>query len=154
MPRRHDGPQGSAVYDDRYAPIYIIAYQGQISLDMAKWVHDIHHAEIQPHLEAGRHVVTVVDSNDAGRPPPDVRKFWTEVMDLMRPALVSPYLGITNRLIRGAVTAMGWVAERMAQHNVVQSMSEALHGALADLREAGTPAALGLDPDSYTLPDC
>lgn len=155
MDSRHFG-KCSVSFDDRYAPIYVTAWMGQTSLEAAKWGLELQGGGAREQLRRGGRMIAISDATHVERPTPEVRKYFAEhAEELARTThgvLLSSYVVTANPLVRGVITAVGWMSETARGVKGVATMREAIERALRDLENAGIPRPSGLDPLSYQLP--
>ena len=129
---------------------------GKSGLDAAKWHNELQREELDALAAKGQKLISISDATQAERPSPEVRKYWAESLAETTPerdaATLATYVVINSAVMRGVMTAIGWLSERARAIKSVSSLSDAIRDALADLDAAGIPRPAGLDPDSYTPP--
>jgi hypothetical protein len=84
--------------------------------------------------------VVIMDATQAGRTPPKHRKMQSDWMKAHQDELARHSLGtafvITSALVRGALTAILWVAPMASPHTVVGTLAEAEQWARDQLKRA------------------
>lgn len=136
--------------DDGLAPILIVTWWGAATPRTI----DGFHAWVDRHVAAaaasGTKLALVNDSTDAERPSPDARRRYIE-HDVDPTILIAAPTVVTNPLVRGAMTAVGWVmGERMKAVTSHATMIEALEQARATLLAAGVRVPASARFDGYT----
>lgn len=143
-------------FDDRYAPIYITTWVGTTTLEGARWGTEKQAAVAAELVRRGRRMITISDATRVERPPPEVRKYFADSTNANTSAhgavSISSYVVLTNPLVRGVMTAVGWMSEAARRVTTVATMRDALERALADLDAARLPRPVGLDPAGYEPP--
>ncbi len=141
--------------DSRHYPVIIATWIGTANLDTCAWFADWYDGQLERATKAGEKIVSISDTLDAQRPPPEVRKFFADWMnrrgDDGDDATVGSIAIIPNPLMRGALTAVGWVNEKARAVKAVATMSDAIHSAHAAFEDRGhqTPS---IDTDTYVRP--
>ena len=156
MPTSHSSGNASVIIDDRYLPVLISVWIGQADMENARWYNAENRRVMQELVDRGQPYVMISDAAAAERPTPAVRKYFAELADDnvegSEVLSLANYVVITSAVMRGALTAIGWISERAARINSVGSLQEAIERALMDLDAAGVPRPDGLDPVSYRPP--
>ncbi len=156
VPSRHNSGNATVIVDDRYLPVLISVWSGQANMETARWFKAENQTQMEAIVARGQPYVMISDASNAERPQPAVRKYFAELSDDAvegsEALSLGNYVVITNAVIRGALTAIGWISERAARMTSVASMQEAIERALADLDAAGVPRPPGLDPATYRPP--
>jgi hypothetical protein len=62
------------------------------------------------------------------------------------------YVVLDSAVLRGAITAMGWLTRGGLRIKSCPTLPEALRETLARLEELGIAPPAGLDPESYRFP--
>lgn len=145
---------GSAevVFDDSLSPILIATWWGQATDTTI----DAFHAWVGRHVEAarvrGEKLALINDSIDAERPTPEGRrKFIATTLDAS--VLIALPTVVTNPLVRGAMTAVGWVlGERMKAVTSWPTLADAFEHARATLLDAGVRPPPASRLASYARP--
>jgi hypothetical protein len=147
----------SLIYlDARYFPTIITTWVGTANVENCEWFASWYDAQIDRAIAEGVKIVSISDTLDASRPPPEVRKFFADWMDRLGDRADEGSLQsiaiIPNPLMRGALTAVGWVNPKARLVKGVASLSDALHSAQAAYESRGL-AAPPLDLDHYERPN-
>ncbi len=84
-------------------------------------------------VESGDKAFLVIDARAGMRPPPEVRKLQADWMaeheEMMAKSMLGIAFVIDNKLVRGALTAIFWVAKPAVPYRVFASLHEAIaHG--------------------------
>jgi hypothetical protein len=150
----NEGTQGTIVVDDRYAPLIVSTFLGEVDLSQGLWYERIVLGVITREATGGRRVVSVHDASRATRTTAEMRQFWADMSARNAATMESRTLAnlvvVTNPLMRGVITAVGWMNPKVASLKIFPTLDAATTDALRLLREAGTPAAL--PPGGYRLP--
>jgi hypothetical protein len=153
-----EGSGGDAIaMDDSHFPIIVATWFGSATEPAVRAYFAWLHALVARSASEKVPVINVTDAGPAANPSADVRRLIAELsLDLERKggleAFVYPaYVVIENALIRGALTAIGWMHGNMRVKNV-GTCAQALDLALADLARGGHRAPPGLDPRRWRRP--
>lgn len=157
MPKVHSSGNARVVIDDRYMPVIISQWRGQATLELARWHAEHTQAMLDECIRNNQKYVLVSDASLAERPPPAVRKFFAEFAESggerQQELALASIIVISSAIMRGALTAVGWVSERAARMDTVATMQVGLERALKALDAAGLERPAGLDPKAYALPE-
>ena len=149
-------PETVVIHDDRFAPIVITIWSGTASVEVARWHNELQREDVRKAVAKGQRLVSISDATKADRPGPEVRKFWADALAETTPeqeaGTLSTYVVISSAVMRGVMTAIGWLSERARSIKSVPTLADAIRAALEDLDAEGIPRPSGLDPDSYTPP--
>ncbi len=149
-----EGSAGAIVIDDRYSPLIVTSFMGDVDLQVGTWYEKTIQRIIERETLYGRRVVNVHDASRSTRTSPEMRKFWAEMSARNHATMDAKMLGnivvITSPLMRGVLTAVGWLNPRVASLQVFASVDSAVTEALEILEAAGTPAAV--PEGGYKLP--
>jgi hypothetical protein len=102
----HADSNGALYLDDALSPILVATFVGTSTVKLVDLFHqwcDEHDAICQ---REGRPLIMISDATRAGRPPADVRRAFAEHSFTGE---TRSYAVIDNPLIRGAMTAVGWL---------------------------------------------
>lgn len=147
--------QCQIVIDDRYLPLLISTFVGRANVEAAKWHIETQNRIILDEARRGRRVVSISDSTRSDRPDAEARKYWAESMSQTPESVQAATLGnivvVDSVLIRGALTAIGWLNPKARELETVRTLSQGIERAFAILIKAGV-ARPTLDPHSYTPP--
>jgi len=156
MPEFRQFSEMRVTFDDRYAPVIITLFKGRADLDTARWTTEVQRQATLDAMANGHKIVNISDATHAERPPPQVRRYWADTLKKAGPkaldGTLSSYVVIANPLMRGVMTAIGWLAEEVRMVRSVPTLSEAIRRGLEDLDAAGVPRPEGLSPETYVPP--
>lgn len=149
-----EGPRGVVILDDRYAPLVISSFSGEIDLPLAHWFEATLREVVHREFNAGRKIVHIHDTSRITTTKPEMRKFWAEFAERNHGTLDLKTLGnpvvVTSALMRGVLTAIGWLNPRASVLEIFPSLDAALRESLRRLEGVGTPVVLPLG--GYSLP--
>jgi hypothetical protein len=147
----HDEGNAALVLDLRHYPICISTWMGTPGLDIAtayvEWTEALHR---QAEWQEDR-IVLVADGTRGGRPPGPVRHRLAE--SRTPPCVLDYFVVVSNPAVRGAVTAISWLAGDRLRMRVVPELSAGLRGALVVLDRNAIPRPSSLEPDRYEPPE-
>ncbi len=156
MPHIREFAQSRIIIDDRYLPLLISTFHGKTEVAAANW-----HSEVNAKigLEAARRGLRLVNISDATRserPDADARKAWAESTErqpaAVRDATLATFVVVTSPLIRGAITAIGWVNPKLASLETFPTLTQAIEEGLRRLERDGQRVPT-IDPHAYEPPD-
>jgi hypothetical protein len=125
------------VLDNRLGSILIATWFGSPTPPVIEGFHAWVDEQIAEALARDRKLVLINDSTDSERTGPDARRQFTDHQFDMS-VLVGVQIVITNPLIRGAITAVGWMlGDRMKGVTIWKTLPEAFAHARTVLREVG-----------------
>ncbi|MEZ4340370.1 MAG: hypothetical protein R3B82_27435 [Sandaracinaceae bacterium] len=153
MPSSKRFGSATVTFDDRFVPIIVVVWEGQTTLEAAKWGMEQQQRVMSELTRRRERFILVSDASGAHRPSPEVRRFFAtaseeQPVELRRHAL-SSYVVLSSGLMRGVMTAVGWLSEAARSVRSVATLREALERSLEDLDAAGVTRPEGLDPTSY-----
>lgn len=155
MLQRHEFSSGLVLHDARYSPVLISTWIGRSDLDAARWHASIERAAVTAAVRSGTRVVSISDATRAERPAPEVRKFWAEHVDSnpaeLSDANLATFVVVASPLMRGVMTAIGWMSERARAIESFPSLAVAVEAALERLDEHGIPRPAELSTE-YRAP--
>lgn len=141
-----EGTTGAVVIDDRYAPLVVSSFIGDVDLSLGTWYEQITQRLISSQFSQGRRVVNIHDASLATRTSAEMRKFWAEMSArneaTMQTKTLANLIVVTNPILRGVITAVSWLNPKVAKLQVFSSLDAAVKTALGLLESAGTPVAL------------
>lgn len=153
MVETNEGPTGAIIIDDRYSPLLVVSYFGELQLAQGQWFEQ----HMQRLIASSRHrerLVTVHDASRSTKTSPEMRKFWAEMSARAsaNPSArtLADLLVITSAIMRGVITAVGWLNPEVAKMRVFPSLEAALTEATKLLTAAGT--GVQLPAGGYSLP--
>lgn len=144
------------IFDDRYSPVLISIWEGQATLKAAMWNTELNTRASEKVIAEGRQFVSISDATKSIRPTAEMRKYWADSMsnitDEMRNGTLISYVVIASAMMRGAMTAIGWLNPEARRIRSVATLREAIAASIESLKAAGQPVPEGLSPDSYVPP--
>jgi hypothetical protein len=154
---------GSIVFlEDRFFPLVIATWVGPASESTAQAFFEWHHKQHARGAAEGRRFYSISDATLSGRPSPEVRRLFAEDVKMRSEEaekagktpeeLELSSVVITNRLLRGALTAIGWVAPSMKNLHSAATVQESLTHMLERMAEDGVARPEGLELDGYESP--
>src|SRR5688572_13463230 len=145
---------GAVVIDDRYLPIIVTTFFGDVTLEAATWHGETHQALVEAQSRRGVRIVTVTDSSHTKPPAAEVRKYWADLTKNFPPAVkdatLAAFVVIKSPVIRGVMTALSWLNPELRTVELYDSVEAALQTAAARLKSAGQ--ALPPAVQRYELP--
>ena len=144
------------VVDSQYWPVVF-----------ATWVGEPNESAVTRYFEASEPLwararkertrfVLVTDAARTGRPNAKVRKLIADKTNAQTPDTQDLAAGsiivVENALIRGVVTALGWILPRLKDSTIVGGIEEAVTTALRLLDEQGLARPPGLTAQRYRRP--
>lgn len=149
-----DGP--STIYcDARLFPVVLTRWVGTATLRNSERYAEWFIEQAKRAVGQGGRIVSISDASEAQRPPPEVRRWFSEwlVDPLAGLEVVShPVVVIQSPLMRGAMTAIGWFAPKVRQVLVVESLDAAVEKALAISKEHRLPISPELTTGADFMP--
>lgn len=143
----------SVIYcDDSHFPVVISTWIGSATLDNSQSYLTWMDAQLQRATREQVQLITISDSTDAKRPPPEVRRLFVDWINQHEDTGGDSLVVITNALVRGALTAIGWLAPSAQKVNTVKDMDVALAKARGLLAERGLKVPGTLFPERYVRP--
>jgi hypothetical protein len=146
MPEFRVGSVGSVVVDDRFAPLLISTFVGEVDLPLGQWFEDTIHKLILREAARGRRVINIHDASRSTRTSPDMRRFWADIEKRTPPiveaAVLANMIVITSAVMRGVITAVGWLNPKVAALKTYPNLDAALAEGLRLLAQAGTAVVM------------
>jgi hypothetical protein len=140
------------VLDDRLSPILIATWFGSPSATTIDAFHAWVDDRIAEARAQGEHLVLINDSIDSGRLDAAARRKFAE-HEFDTNVLIAVPTVITSSLIRGAVTAMGWMlGEKMKSVTTWKTLPDAFDHARTALREVDARPPAPSRINSYVRP--
>lgn len=147
--------QGRIVFDARYSPLLISTFFGKCDLEAAKWHTDLINQATLQAAKRGQRVISISDASHSDRPTAEARKFWADNMSTgsatVQSATVATYVVFTSAVVRGALTAIGWLNPEVKKIETFGTLPDALLAATRRLAKERLSAP-ELDPKGYQLP--
>lgn len=143
--------------DDTYFPVIVATWVGAPTEKSVRayfqWLHEM----LARAKRDSTLFINITDASLAKTPAPDVRRLIAELTTTLENAgadknAVSAYVVVDNPLIRGVLTALGWLHGSMNVTHVA-TCKEALDLGLRQLGRARKPAPHGLDPAKWRRPE-
>jgi hypothetical protein len=132
---------GAVVIDDRYLPILVTTFFGDISLEVATWHGTTHQAMVATQARRAAKAISITDSSHTKAPPAEVRKYWGEQTKNfpaeVKQATLAAIVVIKSPIIRGVMTALSWLNPELRTVEVYDTMELALARAREHLRKDG-----------------
>ncbi len=149
--------QCEVIVDERYYPIMITTWIGNASKEAVDWFFVHNDRELARVIKEGQVHAMLTDACAASRPDATARsqiaaktnevKARYPEADALRAV---SFVVLTNALIRGALTAVGWLVGGM-DHEYTSTMEEALLKTKAAFETKKVPWPAGLDPSRYSV---
>jgi hypothetical protein len=154
MPLISEGHLGTVVVDDRYAPLIVTTFIGQVELDQGMWFERTIRKLIHEQYALGSRIVNIHDATRSSRTTPEMRKFWAEMSSrneqLLEAKTLSNPIVVGSAMLRGVITAVGWLNPRVAKLEVFPTLTEAIAASVELLKRSGSTIQLSLA--GYELP--
>lgn len=154
MPRMKEGATGAVVIDDRYAPLVVSTFIGVVELPEGQWFEQECVRLLQREHARGHRIINIHDTTHIRRTPPEMRKFWAEMSTrneaMWARSVIETPLVISNALMRGVLTAVGWLNPKVANLPTHATIDQAIGSAVIKLRAAGMKVEVPLE--NYVLP--
>jgi hypothetical protein len=149
-----EGNKGSVVIDNRYGPLIVASFFGEIDLPLGQWYENRHGRVVLGHAREGRLAYSISDATRSTNPNAEMRRFWADLSDrhaeLLQDKTLANAVVVSNPLMRGALTAVGWLSPRLAALQFFSNIDAAVAAGTAALAAAGISAPTPLGP--YRLP--
>lgn len=146
--------EASIIIDERHHPVIVTTWFGEATIDTVDQYYDWLGPRLAKARARGERLVLLNDTFAVERPTPMVRKRLAEKTKAQNQdhgrAMVGSVVVIESALIRGAVTALGWILPSLADSEFVGSLEEAIDRSIAILDREGIRAPSGLR--SYRRP--
>jgi hypothetical protein len=138
------------VIDTRFMPIVISTWMGTPTIGLAnnfcEWLAGFHAEQ----AKLGTRLVFVSDAALAGRPGGEVRQRFASAQT--SDFVLDSFVVVTNPAVRGAATAIRWIAGERMKMNFAADLTSALIRALGLLARHGIEIPRALRADGYELP--
>lgn len=152
MVKLREFSQCKIMVDDRYLPLIISTFMGRADVEAAKWHMETQNRIMLEAARKGRRVVAISDSTRSDRPDAEARKYWADSMsqtpDTIRGATLGNIVVVNSVLIRGALTAIGWLNPKAKELVTVATLQQGIEMGLELLDKAGI-ARPAIDPRAY-----
>lgn len=143
------------VFDARYSPLLITTFFGKCDLEAAKWHTELMNQATLDAARRGQRVITISDATHSDRPSPDARKYWADNMStgsaVVKAATLGTYVVFNSAVVRGALTAIGWLNPEVKKIETFGTLAEAINAANLRFKKERITAP-SLDPKDYKLP--
>lgn len=134
----------SATLDARALPLLIATWRGSASVDLVDQYFDAQLEVMQELDSRGERCVLLTMADQAGRPSALARQRIVDrtqsVREMIERVIVGNAIVITNPLIRGAMTAIGWLDPSLRGVPYHPSREAGFEWAKAELTRQGLPA--------------
>lgn len=154
MPLVKKGATGAVVIDDRYAPLIVSTFIGVVELPLGQWFEQENARLIQREHARGHRVIHVHDTTYIERTPPEMRKFWAEMSarneTMWELCVIETPLVVSNALMRGVLTAVGWLNPKVAKLPTYSTIDQAIVASVVKLEAAGMRVQVPFK--NYVLP--
>lgn len=132
---------GAVVIDDRYSPILVTTFFGDISLEVATWHGETHQAMVATQARRAAKAISITDSSHTKAPPAEVRKYWGDLTKNfpaeIKQTTLAAIVVIKSPIIRGVMTALSWLNPELRAVEVHDTVELAISAARERLRSAG-----------------
>ncbi len=147
----------SVVIDERVPSIVVMTWFGEATERLVDEYFDWLESRLARARASRERVVLLTDTFAIARPSAVVRRRLADRTKVVTAGEGGPVVAsvavIENDLVRGAVTALGWVVPALSRaQTFVGSIDEAFDYALARLEQAGISAPPGFSRASYRRP--
>jgi hypothetical protein len=143
MPDLRQNSKGAVVIDDRYAPLIVASFMGETDLELGRWFVEANRKLLLQHAASGRRMLSICDATLATKPTPEMRRFWADFSNAstqtMKDATLATFIVVNSPLLRGAITAIGWLSPALRDLESFSTIDEAVRDGAARLARAGTP---------------
>jgi hypothetical protein len=137
--------ESAIVIDDDHLNVLIVTWFGAATVKNVERFQQWSKAHIAKATAARRYLVMINDALDAERPAPEARAALAR-QSLETDIVVASPVVITNALVRGAMTAIGWMmGDRMKGVTAHATLDEAFELACKALAERG----VRIDKDAF-----
>ncbi len=128
-------------YDTSRYPLVFATWAGDSDkaevLAFNRWLEEL----MARALRQGDQIIVINDSTHSGRMPSDARKSMTDAMNHraaeLNDTLIVTYAVVTSTVVRGVLTAIGWMAKDMKKVKICSSLAEAVERSEAAFVRAG-----------------
>jgi hypothetical protein len=155
MPDIRQNARGAVVIDDRYAPLIVATFMGETDLELGRWFVAANKKILLQHAAAGRRLVSICDATLATKPTPEMRRFWADFSNsttqTMKDATLATFLVVNSPLLRGAITAIGWLSPALRDLESFSTIDDAVREGASRLARASTPIPPLTGP--YQMPE-
>jgi hypothetical protein len=146
MIERNEGAKGAIIVDARYLPLIVSSFVGEVELAQGLWYEEVVQRLIWAEAQRGRRSLNVHDAVRATRTSPEMRKFWADMSArntaTMEARMAGNFIVVASPLLRGVITAVGWLNPKVAKLKVFGNLDTAVSAAVLVLDGLGTPVAL------------
>lgn len=137
--------ESAVVVDDDHLNVLVITWVGPATVRNVERFYEWARPRVAKAQAAGRFLVLINDALDAERPGPEVRAAFARHNFEGDVVLASPVV-LTSALVRGAMTAIGWMmGDRMKGVSAYGTLEEAFEAARTVLAERGVK----IDKDAF-----
>jgi hypothetical protein len=139
----HDADCG-ATLDARALPLLMASWLGAATAELVDQYFDAQLQIMQEIDSRGEHCVLLTMADQAGRPSAVARQRIVDrtqaISELIQRVIVANAIVVTNPLVRGAMTAIGWLDPKLRGVPYLGSRDAGFEWAKAELARHGLPA--------------
>jgi hypothetical protein len=142
-------------FDARYPPLYIITYQGAVTLESAKWLVELANRTFENALRAGQLAVSITDARTIDLPSGELRAYWAEqtvTYKSVMQKMLGTFVVIDKPILRGVLALMTQLFSEVKSVEYVPGLGDAIRIANSRIEAKGQPPVM-LEASSYRLPD-
>lgn len=147
---------GAISLDETYFPVLIATWSGRANETTVRAFYDWSARVMRRARQEGARVVQISDAGQAERPDPVVRKLLAQLADAQSEehegVTIATIVVLESAVLRGAMTAIGWLTRRSLDVVSVADMPTAIRRARELLTKAGQIPPSHLDPGAYRRP--
>ncbi|HSU42350.1 MAG TPA: hypothetical protein VLJ38_22365 [Polyangiaceae bacterium] len=151
----NEGKKGLVIVDNRYGPLIVSTFVGEVELSQGLWYERTILDVIGREAAGGRRVVSIHDASRVTKTSAEMRRFWADLSARHSATLESRTLAnvivVSSPLMRGVLTAVGWMNPKVAALKLFPTLDTAVAEAQKLLRAAGTPVTI--PAGGYRLPE-
>ena len=143
---RIESSDGALFLDAARFPFLIVSWVGEGTVEQADgyvtWV-----ARMAERVQGEGKLSIINDATRAGRPGPEFRKFFSDFLATPEGTTLltvdhATFVALSNPLVRGALTAIGWMAPSVRSMRVTPDLPTAVAAAVEEARRRGDPTEM------------
>ena len=156
--RRIEGTDDDViVMDDTYFPVVVATWFGAPSEKAVRIYFEWAREMVARATREGARIVNITDAGPAKTPDAAVRRLIADLTKALEAAggndeAMMSYVVVENAVIRGVMTALGWLHGNLKAHHV-STCAEALEAGIRELARARMPLPKGLEPAKWRRPE-